>query len=121
MSALTRAASHPQRAPARRFSAQADLFLPAFSLWLREIIRFYRMRSRVVGVIISPVLFWLVLGSGFVSSLRGHAGGGQHYLEYFFPGALIMIVLFTSIFSMMSLIKDHRQAILLSLLFSTAT
>src|SRR5260370_16548311 len=119
MSALTRAASHPQRAPARRFSAQADLFLPAFSLWLREIIRFYRMRSRVVGVIISPVLFWLVLGSGFGSSLRGPTGGGQHYLEYFFPGALIMIVLFTSIFAMMSLIEVRREGFLLSVPVST--
>ncbi len=121
MSTLTNAASHPQRAPVRSFSAHADLFLPAFSLWLREIIRFYRMRSRVVGVIISPVLFWLVLGSGFGSSLRGPAGGGQHYLEYFFPGALIMIVLFTSIFAMMSLIEDRREGFLLSVLVSPAS
>jgi ABC-2 type transport system permease protein len=95
--------------------------LPAFSLWLREIVRFYRMRSRVVGVIISPVLFWLVLGSGFGSSLRGPASGGQHYLEYFFPGALIMIVLFTSIFAMMSLIEDRREGFLLSVLVSPAS
>ncbi len=121
MSTLTTAASHPQRAPARSFSAHADLLLPAFSLWLREIIRFYRMRSRVVGVIISPVLFWLVLGSGFGSSLRRPAGGEQHYLEYFFPGALIMIVLFTSIFAMMSLIEDRREGFLLSVLVSPAS
>src|SRR5262249_20228965 len=75
---------------------------------------------RVVGVIISPVLFWLVLGSGFGSSLRG-TGGSQHYLEYFFPGALIMIVLFTSIFAMMSLIEDRREGFLLSVLVSPAS
>src|SRR5438552_11022070 len=121
MSTITTAVPHPQRAPLRSFSAYADLLLPAFSLWLREIIRFYRMRSRVVGVIISPVLFWLVLGSGFGSSLRGPAGGGQHYLEYFFPGALIMIVLFTSIFAMMSLIEDRREGFLLSVLVSPAS
>jgi len=105
----------------RRFAPYTDLLLPAFSLWLREIIRFYRMRSRVVGVIISPVLFWLVLGSGFGSSLRGPGTGGQHYLEYFFPGALIMIVLFTSIFAMMSLIEDRREGFLLSVLVSPAS
>ena len=121
MSTLTSTVSYPQRASVRRFSAYTDLLLPAFSLWLREIIRFYRMRSRVVGVIISPVLFWLVLGSGFGSSLRGPGTGGQHYLEYFFPGALIMIVLFTSIFAMMSLIEDRREGFLLSVLVSPAS
>lgn len=123
MSTLSTAVSHPQSecAPVRRFNAHADLLLPAFSLWLREIVRFYRMRSRVVGVILSPVLFWLVLGSGFGSSLRGPGSGGQHYLEYLFPGALIMIVLFTSIFAMMSLIEDRREGFLLSVLVSPAS
>ncbi|HZR28792.1 MAG TPA: ABC transporter permease [Terriglobales bacterium] len=121
MSTLSTTASYPQRAPMRRFAAYTDLLLPAYSLWLREIIRFYRMRSRVVGVIISPVLFWLVLGSGFGSSLRSSGNGGQHYLEYFFPGALIMIVLFTSIFAMMSLIEDRREGFLLSVLVSPAS
>jgi len=121
MSTLSTTASYPQRAPMRRFAAYTDLLLPAYSLWLREIIRFYRMRSRVVGVIISPVLFWLVLGSGFGSSLRSPGSGGQHYLEYFFPGALIMIVLFTSIFAMMSLIEDRREGFLLSVLVSPAS
>jgi len=69
--------------------------LPALSLWKREIVRFYRQRSRVVGVIISPVLFWIVIGSGFGSSFRGGTAAGQHYLDFFFPGALTMIVLFT--------------------------
>src|SRR6476646_1349408 len=96
-----------------------ELLLPAYTLWLREVIRFYRQRSRVVGVIASPVLFWLVMGSGFGTSLRsGSASGasGQNYLAYFFPGALIMIVLFTSIFTMMSVIEDRREGFLLSVL-----
>ena len=42
----------------------------AFALWWREIVRFYRQRSRVVGVIASPLLFWLVIGSGFGTSFR---------------------------------------------------
>jgi len=91
--------------------------IPALSLWWREIVRFYRQRSRVVGVIASPVLFWVVIGSGFGTSFRGGAGAGnQHYLDYFFPGALIMIVLFTSIFTMMSVIEDRKEGFLLSVL-----
>jgi ABC-2 type transport system permease protein len=91
--------------------------IPTLSLWWREIVRFYRQRSRVVGVIASPVLFWIVIGSGFGTSFRGGAGpGNQHYLDYFFPGALIMIVLFTAIFTMMSVIEDRKEGFLLSVL-----
>jgi ABC-2 type transport system permease protein len=89
------------------------LLLPAFSLWWREIVRFYRMPTRVVGVIASPVMFGLVLGSGFGKSLGNNQ---ESYLEYFFPGALVMIVLFTSIFAMMSVIEDRRAGFLLSVL-----
>jgi ABC-2 type transport system permease protein len=91
--------------------------LPAYTLWLREIVRFYRQRGRVVGVIASPLLFWLVIGSGFGSSFRsGDAAGQSHYLDYSYPGALIMIVLFTSIFTMMSVIEDRKEGFLLSVL-----
>lgn len=91
--------------------------LPALSLWRREVVRFYRNMSRVVGVIASPLLFWIVIGSGFGTSFRNAAAqGDQHYLDFFFPGALIMIVLFTSIFAMMSLIEDRNEGFLLSVL-----
>jgi ABC-2 type transport system permease protein len=91
--------------------------LPAFTLWWRECVRFYRQRSRVIGVIASPLVFWLVIGSGFGTSFRsGDAPGQQHYLDYFYPGALIMIVLFTSIFTMMSVIEDRKEGFLLSVL-----
>jgi len=97
----------------------ATLLLPALTLWQREIVRFYRMKSRVVGVIASPVLFWLVIGSGFGKSVN--AGRAPGYLAYFFPGAVIMIVLFTAIFTMMSVIEDRREGFLLSVLVSPAS
>jgi ABC-2 type transport system permease protein len=94
-----------------------SILLPAFSLWWREIVRFYRQRSRVVGVILSPLVFWVLLGAGFGTSFRtGASGSQQSYLEYFFPGALIMIVLFTSIFTMMSVIEDRKEGFLLSVM-----
>src|SRR5205085_11640716 len=95
--------------------AKDELLLPAFTLWWREVVRFYRQRTRVVGVIASPIVFWLVIGSGFGTSFRSGAGG-QHYLDFFYPGALIMIVLFTSIFTMMSVIEDRKEGFLLSVL-----
>jgi ABC-2 type transport system permease protein len=98
-------------------AASAGVLLPAFTLWWREIVRFYRQTARVVGVLASPLVFWLVIGSGFGTSFRSGAGPGQqHYLDYFYPGALIMIVLFTSIFTMMSVIEDRKEGFLLSVL-----
>src|ERR1700722_17471562 len=85
--------------------ASAGVLLPAFTLWWREIVRFYRQKTRVIGVLASPLVFWIVLGSGFGSSFHSAAGPAQqHYMDYFYPGTLILIVLFTSIFAMMSLI-----------------
>src|SRR5438270_6209414 len=107
----------PQAATAsqmRTSAGAAGTALAAATLWWREIVRFYRQPSRVVGVIASPVLFWIVIGSGFGSSIR--AAGNQNYLTYFFPGALIMIVLFTSIFTMMSVIEDRKEGFLQSVL-----
>ena len=102
--------------PASR-QASAGVLLPAFTLWWREIVRFYRQTSRVIGVLASPLVFWLVIGSGFGTSFRSGGGPGQqHYLDYFYPGALIMIVLFTSIFTMMSVIEDRKEGFLLSVL-----
>src|SRR5438309_4977272 len=98
-------------------ASNTGLYLPAFTLWWREIVRFYRQRTRVIGVIASPLVFWLVIGSGFGTSFRsGESAGQQHYLDYFYPGALIMIVLFTSIFTMMSVIEDRKEGFLLSVL-----
>src|SRR5215467_5066903 len=101
--------------PAIRSSA--GIVMPAFTLWWREIVRFYRQPGRVVGVLASPLVFWLVLGSGFGTSMRSAPGGDQqHYLDYFYPGTLILIVLFTSIFTMMSVIEDRKEGFLLSVL-----
>lgn len=102
--------------PAPIASSKNELLLPAFTLWWREVVRFYRQRSRVVGVIASPILFWIVIGSGFGTSFHSGGANGQQYLDYFYPGALIMIVLFTSIFTMMSVIEDRKEGFLLSVL-----
>jgi len=96
--------------------SSSGVVLPAFTLWWREIVRFYRQPGRVIGVVASPLVFWLVLGSGFGTSLRSAGGTEQHYLDYFYPGTLILIVLFTSIFTMMSVIEDRKEGFLLSVL-----
>lgn len=110
-------ATHSTTLPLAAPANSVGIMLPAFTLWWREIVRFYRQRSRVIGVIASPLVFWLVIGSGFGTSFHTGAGAGQQqYLDYFYPGALIMIVLFTSIFTMMSVIEDRKEGFLLSVL-----
>jgi ABC-2 type transport system permease protein len=108
----TQTTHHPLPTTGNNFT-----LMPALSLWRREVVRFYRNKGRVVGIVASPLLFWVVIGAGFGSSFRNPAASaGQSYLNYFFPGALMMIVLFTSIFAMMSLIEDRNEGFLLSVL-----
>ncbi len=94
-----------------------DIFLPAFTLWQREVVHFLRQRSRVAAALGTPLIFWLFLGSGLGSSFRAAGGdGGQGYLEYFYPGTLLLVILFTAIFSSLSLIEDRKEGFWLSVL-----
>ncbi|HXB23005.1 MAG TPA: ABC transporter permease [Candidatus Solibacter sp.] len=102
--------------PANMVLPRVNPLLPAFTLWWREVVRFYRQPARVVGVIVSPLIFWVVLGAGFGSSLKAGPAGQESFLKYFFPGSLMMIVLFTSIFTMMSVIQDRNEGFLLSVM-----
>jgi len=109
--------AHSVSLPQPATEETTGLWLPAASLWWREMVRFYRQRTRVIGVILSPLVFWVLLGAGFRGSFRTVGSGAQqNYLEYFFPGALIMVVLFTSIFTMMSVIEDRKEGFLLSVM-----
>ena len=90
----------------------AGFFLPVATLWHRELVRFYRQKGRVVGALGTPLVFWFLIGSGFGKSFRMPVEGQNeeiNYLEYFFPGTVILIVLFTAIFSTISLIEDRRD------------
>lgn len=96
---------------------RSRLVLPTATLWWREIVRFYRQRSRIVGALATPVLFWILLGSGFSSSFRpSGAAPGMNYAEYFYPGTIVMIVLFTAIFSTISVIEDRKEGFLQAVL-----
>src|SRR5690242_302714 len=105
-----------QVAQATMATPRVNPLLPAFTLWWREVVRFYRQPARVVGVVVSPLLFWVVIGAGFGTSLQKGATGTGNFLQYFFSGALMMIVLFTSIFTMMSVIEDRNEGFLLSVM-----
>src|SRR5437764_3779241 len=85
-----------------------SFLLPAATLWQRELVRFWRQKSRVLGVVASPLVFWLVIGSG------------SNDLARFYSGSLVLTVMFSAIFSTISIIEDRREGFLLSMLVSPA-
>lgn len=88
-------------------------FLPVRTLCLREVVRFVRQRSRVVGALGQPVLFWLLLGGGLKGSF--HPAGedaGTDYLQYFYPGIIALSLLFTAIFATISVVEDRKGGFL---------
>src|SRR5689334_7406672 len=96
--------------------AAPGLWLPALSLAKRELVRFLRQRHRIVGALATPIVFWLLIGGGMGHSFRAGGPGAGNYLQYFFPGTVLMILLFTAIFSTISIIEDRREGFLQSVL-----
>jgi len=97
----------------------SNFILASYSLWKREMVRFFRQRSRVIGALGPPALFWLLIGSGLGKSFHmasATAASSANYLQYFFPGTVLLIVLFTSIFSTISLIEDRHEGFLQAVL-----
>ena len=89
-------------------------WLPIYTLMLRELVRFFRQRTRVIGALGQPVLFWILFGAGLRGSFDPPewAPAEMTYQEYFFPGVAVLIVMFTAIFSTISIIEDRREGFL---------
>jgi ABC-2 type transport system permease protein len=87
--------------------------LPVSTLWRREIVRFLRQRSRLVGAFAQPLVFWVLLGSGFSASFRPPgAPDGVGYLEYLYPGIMTLVILFTAIFATIAVVEDRKTGFL---------
>jgi len=76
----------------------------------RELVRFFRQRTRVFGALGQPIIFWLLFGAGLQSARVG--SGDKLDFAHFFPGTLVMILLFTAIFATISIIEDRREGFL---------
>lgn len=77
-----------------------------YILWLRQIKRYIRSRSRIIGALGQPLLFLLALGFG-LGPVYQRAGGGD-YLSFLAPGVIAMSILFTAIFSGIEIIWDRQ-------------
>ncbi|NBX93878.1 MAG: multidrug ABC transporter permease [Proteobacteria bacterium] len=96
-----------------------NVLLGGATLAQRELVRFYRQRSRIVGSLAMPVIVWALLGSGLQAAFPSGMGQeSREFLKYFFPGNLILTLVFTSIFSTISIIEDRHEGFLQSVLVS---
>ena len=77
-----------------------------YTLWLRQLKRYFRSRSRIIGSLGQPVLFLLALGFGF-GPIFQKAGQGN-YIQFLAPGVISMSILFTAIFSGIEIIWDRQ-------------
>ncbi|MDI6817374.1 MAG: ABC transporter permease [Actinomycetota bacterium] len=78
-----------------------------YTLWLRDITRFVRDKPRIISSSVQPLLWLFVLGLGLSTAfVRG--GGDNDYMRFIYPGIISMSVLFTSIFSAVSIIWDRE-------------
>ncbi|MBX4200351.1 ABC transporter permease [Candidatus Parcubacteria bacterium] len=77
-----------------------------YILWQRQLKRYLRSKSRIVGSLGQPILFLLALGYGF-GPVYSQAGGGN-YIHFLAPGIVAMSILFTAIFSGIEVIWDKQ-------------
>ncbi len=112
MSAVTQIPN--PKSPRLERQGRNTFWLAVWSLASRELVRFFRQRTRVIGALGQPVLFWVLFGAGLRGSFNppDWAPRDMTYQEYFFPGVAVLIVLFTAIFSTISIIEDRREGFL---------
>lgn len=85
-----------------------------YILWLRQMKRYFRSRSRVLGAIGQPILFLLALGYG-IGAVYKKAGQGD-YIEFLVPGIIVQTLLFSGVFWGIQILFDKRFGFLKEML-----
>ncbi|KYK28187.1 MAG: ABC transporter permease [Theionarchaea archaeon] len=84
-----------------------------YVICMRDIRRFFREKSQVIGSVARPAFWLVIMGTGFSTVFRSETGT---YAQFLFPGIIGMTVLFTSIFSAVSIIWDRQFGFLREIL-----
>ncbi len=79
-----------------------------YTIWSRDVIRFSRNRGRIVASMATPLLFLFVFGAGLGPAMAPMAGGNIGFEQFMFPGIIAMTVLFTAVFSAVSIVWDRE-------------
>jgi len=77
-----------------------------YILWLRQLKRYFRSRSRILGSLGQPLLYLVAMGFGF-GPIFQKAGAGN-YIQFLVPGIIAMSILFTALFSGVEIIWDKQ-------------
>jgi ABC-2 type transport system permease protein len=85
-------------------------------VWRREIIRFRRTPARIVSGLAQPILFLFVLGAGIEPLVGDRGAGGVDFQQFILPGVIAMSVLFSSLFSAISIVWDREFGFLREML-----
>jgi ABC-2 type transport system permease protein len=79
-----------------------------YTIWYRDILRFGRDRTRILTSLAQPLLFLFVFGGGLSPVMSKLGGGSVNFEQFMFPGIIGMTVLFTAIFSAISIVWDRE-------------
>jgi ABC-2 type transport system permease protein len=79
-----------------------------YVLWLREMKRFLRAKSRIVGALAMPLFFLAFLGMGFNRMAVPGMGEGLRYIQFLVPGIIGMSLLFSSTMAGLSVLWDRE-------------
>jgi len=104
--------------PGRQAGMRANL-RAIYVIWYRDVLRFWRDKARIIASLGQPMLFLVIFGSGLTASLGVGVTedfGDVSYVRFLFPGIIAMAVLFTAIFSAISIVWDREFGFLRELL-----
>ena len=86
-----------------------------YIVWLRDMSRIWGDKARLISTLLQPLLFLFVLGAGLSTAVSGGTGGAD-FKTFLFPGVLITGVLFTAVFSAISIVWDREFGFLREML-----
>lgn len=89
-----------------------------YIVWLRDFKRFWRDTPRRLGAFVQPLVYLFLLGTGLQAAFKVFGAGNTKYVTFMFPGILGMTVLFTSVFSSISILWDRQFGFLKEILVS---
>ncbi|MBV0923437.1 ABC transporter permease [Halomicroarcula limicola] len=87
-----------------------------YGLWKRDIVRFWRAKSRVVGLLLGPFFILVFFGFGFSDARFGSVPSSLSYLEYLVPGILGFTMLFSASFTGLAVLSDREVGFLKEIL-----
>ncbi|MHB1764741.1 MAG: ABC transporter permease [Gammaproteobacteria bacterium] len=92
-----------------------DIIIDTYTIWLREVMRYFKSKARIIGSLSQPLIYLIIIGIGFGAFVSG-LHPDSNYLEWFSAGIIGMTVLFTSMYAGASIIWEKQFGFLKEIL-----